>query len=103
MTFKQHLKIKSSIIDTNNHLNGVFSLFNSLNSKFSSGSRLINIFSSCFSFYKVNHKDKGSKATHLCKLNNIFTNASLCPNSIIIVFDTSIKNNIATFISHIHL
>lgn len=35
MTLKQCLKIKSSIIDTNNCLNGVFSLFDSLNKEFS--------------------------------------------------------------------
>jgi len=35
ITSKQWLKIKGSIIDTNNHLNGIFLLFDSLNSKIS--------------------------------------------------------------------
>jgi len=35
MTFKQYLKIKSSIVNVNNCLNGVFSLFDSLNKEFS--------------------------------------------------------------------
>ena len=51
MTFKQWLKIKSSIVNTNNHLNGIFLLFDSLNSKISPDFRLINIFSSYFSFH----------------------------------------------------
>jgi len=39
---------------------------------------------------------------HLCKLDNIFSNTSLDPKSIVIILDASIKNNIATFISLIH-
>ena len=42
---KQHIKIKSSIMDTNNHLNKVFPSFNSLNKELSPGFQLIDIFS----------------------------------------------------------
>ena len=45
---KQWLKIKSSIVDTNNHLNKVFSTFDSLNRELSSGFYLINTFPDCF-------------------------------------------------------
>jgi len=54
MTSKQWSKIKSLITNTNICLNGVFSFFDFLSSEFSSGSRLIDIFSSYFSFYKAN-------------------------------------------------
>jgi len=37
MIFKQQQKIKSSIVDANNCLNGVFPSFDSLNSEFFSG------------------------------------------------------------------
>ena len=73
MTSKQYLKIKSSIINTNNCFNGTFLLFNILNSKFSSGTRLIDSFPSHFSFHRANHKDKKSKNTHLINLIKIFT------------------------------
>ena len=33
MTSKQRLKIKSSVVNTNNYLNGIFSLFNSLDNE----------------------------------------------------------------------
>jgi len=46
MISNQCIKIKSSIIDTNNHLNRIFPSFESLNSEFSPESRLIDIFSS---------------------------------------------------------
>ena len=38
-------------MDVNNCLNGIFSFFNSLNSEFSLGSRLVDNFSNCFSFH----------------------------------------------------
>jgi len=102
MTSKQWLKIKSSIVNTNNHLNGIFLLFDSLDSKFSPDFRLIDIFSSHFSFHQANCKDKESKVVHNCKLNDIFTEALLNSKYIIVVSDTSIKNNVTISITHIH-
>ena len=51
MTSKQYFKIKSSIINEDNCFNGIFSLFDTLNSNFSPRSGLINSFSNCFSFH----------------------------------------------------
>ena len=74
---KQWLLIKSSIVDTNNHLNGIFPLFNSLNSKFSPGSRLIDIFSSHFSFHQADYKNKESKAAQIPQFTLINNNLLL--------------------------
>jgi len=57
------------------------------------------IISSCFLFYQADCKNKVS---YLCKLDNIVINTLSCSNSIIIVSNASIKNNIATSIMHIH-
>ena len=102
MITKQWLKIKSPIVDVNNHLNKNFPSFNSLNSEFSPGFKLIDNFSSHFSFHWANCKDKESKATHLCNLNDIFSNILLDSKSVIIVSDASIRNSIAISISHIY-
>ena len=102
ITSKQWLNIKSSIVDTNNHLNGIFPSFYSFNSEFSPDFRLIDLFSSCFSFYQANCKDKDCKTTHLCKLDDIFKDASLNTNLVIIVSGASIKNSVATSIAHIY-
>jgi len=102
MTSKQCLKIKSSIIDANNHLNGTFPLLNTLNSKISTRIRLIDSFSSHFSFYIVNYKDKKSKNAYFCKLNKIIFKVSSKANSVIIISDASIKDNIATSIAHVY-
>ena len=86
-------------MNANNCLNGIFPSFNFLNSEFSSSFRLID---SCFSFHWANYKDKESKTAHLHKINNIFTNISLDPKSIIVVSDTSIRNNITMSILHVY-
>jgi len=102
ITSKQQEKIKSSIIDTNNCLNGIFPSFNSLNSEFHPRSRLIDIFSSHFSFHKANYHNKETRTAHCNKLDNLVLNVSLKSNTIIVISDASIKNNITIFIVHIH-
>ena len=74
ITSNQCLKIKSSVTDTNNHLNRIFPSFHSLNSELSPGSRLINIFSSYFSFYKADCYNKKSKAAYCHNLDNLVFN-----------------------------
>jgi len=103
MTSKQYLEIKSSVVDANNYFNGIFPVFNFLSNEFSPGSCLVNNFSSCFFFYRANCKNKESKAAQFHKLNDIVLNASSNSNLVIVVSDTSIKNNVATSITHIHL
>ena len=68
---KQHLKLKSSIVNSNNHLNSLFSFFNNLHKKLSAGFQSVDSFSDHFSFYIVNHKNKGiyhSFATVMCNI-----------------------------------
>jgi len=50
----------------------------------------------------VNYKDKESRTAHFCKLDDIVLNASSNSNSIIVVSDANIKNNITMSIVHIH-
>jgi len=90
------------MINANNHLNGTFPSLNTLNSKISTRIRLIDSFSSCFSFYIVNCKDKESKNAYFCKLNKIIFKVSSKANSVIIILDASIKDNIATSIAYVY-
>ena len=100
---KQRLKVKSSIIDVNNYLNGILPSFNSLHKEFSSGFWLVDIFSNCFSFNTVDHKSNNDKSVHLCNFNKIFKNSLWDIKTIVVISNTSIKNNVATSIAHIHL
>ena len=78
-------------------------LFDSLNSEFSSGFRLIDKFPNHFSFYQANCKCKEKRMAYICKINNIFSNTSFDPKFVVVVLDTSIRNNIATSISYLLL
>ena len=97
------MNIKESIVDTNNRLNKVFSSFNSFSFEFSSGDRLIDIFPSCFSFYSMDRKSEEGRTVHICKLNKLTLQISANSKMAVIVLDTSIKNQVATSIAHIHI
>ena len=103
MTHKQQLKIKSFVIDTDNYLNGIFPAFNSLINEFSPRTRLIDTFSSHFSFYHANYKSKESKAAYIYKLDKYMFYAFNNSKLVVIVSNASIKNNITISIMHVHL
>ena len=97
------LNFKDPIININNCLNGIFPFFNSLNYEISPRTQLIDIFSSHFSFYHANHKDKDSRVAYLCKLDKYIFYVSNDSKLVVVVLDVSIKNNITTSILHVHL
>ena len=101
LTPRQWLLIKGPIVDANNRLNRLFPSFNPFSSKFSSEDRLIDIFS-CFSFHSVNRRSKEGIKVHIFKLNNITFQASTDSKAVVVVSDTSIKNQVATAMTHIY-
>ena len=103
LTPKQCLNIRGPIMDMDNRINEIFPLFDLFNKKFSPGDRLIDVFPSCFSFHSTNRQSEESIKMHICNLNNITLQASADPKSAIVVSDASIKNQVATSISHIHV
>ena len=102
MTSRQQQKIESSIVNANNSLNGIFPSFDSLNSKFQLGLRLIDIFSSHFSFHKADHCSDESKIAYYNKLDKLIFNTSLEPNTAIVISDASIKNNVTISIAYVY-
>jgi len=92
LTDKQYLKIKSLIMDTNNHLN----------KEFTSGFCLIDIFSNHFSFTSVSHKNTKALVAYQNRLDNVYKNSLINQDTIFIIVNASIDNNIAFLISHIH-
>ena len=77
-----------------------FSSFAFLNSEFSPSLRIIDNFSDHISF-NVCDKEKDIKL-HAQELDNMVLESFLFSSVTIIVSDASIKNNVATFIVHIH-
>jgi len=102
ITAKQRQKIKSLIIYANSCLNGLFSTFDTLNSELSPGFQPSDKFPNSFLFHQANHKNKKSKDSHLHKLNNLFDSLIIDSNTIIVISDTSLKDNITISISHVH-
>ena len=85
LTSKQQLNIKGPIIDANNRLNRVFH-------SFSPRDRLIDIYSSCFSFHSSNRKSKESGKMFIQKLNKLILQVPAKSKMAVGVLDTCIKN-----------
>jgi len=100
LTSKQRLKVKGFIIDANNCLNGIFPAFNPLYKELTFGFQLVDTFSNCLSFNTVDHKINNVKVAYLCKLNKISLQNTY---TVVVVSDTSVKNNVTMSIAHIHL
>ena len=95
--------IKGPLVNIDNRFNEVYLLFDPLYPEFSPGHRVIDTFSSRFSFHLFNKcKDANFKA-HIQQLDNLAFESlsiSLCT---LIIMDASVKNNIVMSISHIHI
>ena len=98
LMYKQQLYIHSPLINIDNKCNRFLPFFSSFNKEFSLEKRLIDSFSDHFSFYMWKQDIK----SYLHDLNNITINTSIDSHSMMVISDTSIRNNIATFILHIH-
>ena len=88
-------------MNTNDCLNSIFPAFNSLNHKFSPGSCLIDNFPDYFSFYLASCKNANIKTTYCNELKKLYKKLSNNQNTILIISDISIINNITTSVSHI--
>ena len=97
------MKVKDCIVDVNNRLNGIFNSFNPFSNKFSSRNRLIDVFTSCSSFYLSNKKYAKVKKVYLYKLDELIFHVSVDPKTTIVVSDASIKNQVTTSIAHIYI
>jgi len=97
----QKTKIKDHLIDANNRSYSVVSSSSPLYSEFSPGSRIIDTFSNWFSF-NLSNKGKNDKNC-LHQLDSIVIELSSTTSTAITIMDASIKNNITTAISHMHI
>ena len=101
LTNCQKISIKEHLMNSNNKLYGVFPSFSPLNLEFNPGSRIINIFPDQFSFNLANKGKNVSSCSQ--QLDDMTIQAFMSPHMAIVVSDASIKNDIATSISHIHI
>jgi len=102
LTNRQRSLTKGHIIDSNIKSYEIFPSFSPLDPEFSPGHRIIDNFSNCFSFNLVNKNDKNPNKTRTQELDDMVLHYSSVPHLALVITDASIKNNIATSISHIH-
>jgi len=102
LTAKQQAKLKSLIKDVNERLNSVRQCFNSLHPLFSSGSRVVNHFSSRISFYSPPFSSDEDLYQHLQSLNHAFRDSQVSSNSTAVITDGGVKKSqVATVVAHI--
>ena len=103
LTNRQRILTKDHLIDSYNKTHGIFPSFSLLNPEFSLGHHIMDNFSDQFSFNLVNRKEKVKDQIHAQELDNMVLCNSSLPHTALMITDASIKNNIATSISHIHI
>jgi len=101
LTRCRHNLIKSSLVDMDNQYNEVFPSFNPLHPELLPGNRVIDIFSDCFSFHLVSKCN--SLKDWIQKLDNLAIKSSGVSTQALVITDASVKNNVTTSISHIHI
>ena len=94
---------KGHLINSFNKALRIFPLFSPLNSEFSPGLCIMDEFSNRFCFNLVNKKEKEKYKTHAQELDDIVLSNFSSPQSALVIMDASIKHNIATLISHVHI
>jgi len=102
LTNRQRLITKGHLTDSNTKSYGIFPAFSPLNPGFSPGHRIIDNFSNRFSFNLVNKNEKEINKIRAQELDEMVLHNSSLPNSALMITYASIKNDIATSISHIH-
>ena len=102
LTNRQKSLIKGHLPDSHTKTLGIFPLFSPIDPEFSPGNCITDIFSNCFSFNLVNKKVDNCNKIRGLELDEMVLHCSLDPQTALVITDASIKNDIATSISHIH-
>ena len=102
LTNRQRTQTKGHLTDSYNKFLGIFPSFSPTSIKFSPGNHIIDNFSDWVSFNLVNRKEKTKFNNHALELNKIVLQTSSSPHSTLVITDASIRNDIATSVSHIH-
>jgi len=104
LTNCQKTATKGHLINSCTKSYGISPSFSPLNQEFSPGSCIIDIFPDRFYFNLVTKKDKEKNdKTRTQELDNMVLHNSLSPHTALVITDASIKNDIATSISHVHI
>jgi len=101
LTDRQKSSIKDHLVNSYNKLHGIFPSFSPLDRELTPGSRVIDTFQDQFLF-NLSNKAKNDTARPQ-QLDDMTIVSSLSPHTALVVSDASIKHDIATLVSHIHM
>ena len=101
LTNRQRSLTKGHLVDSNIKSYGIFPSFSPLDPEFFPSHCIIDKFSNRFSFNLVNKKGKNQNNIHSQELDDLTLRCSSEPNTALVITNASIKNDIATSISHI--
>jgi len=99
---RQKSLIKGHLPDAHTKTLGIFPLFSPINPEFPPGNRIMDIFPNQFSFNYVNKKVENCNNIRGRELDEMVLCCSSDSQTALVITDASIKNDIATSISHIH-
>jgi len=102
LTNRQRAQTKGHLTDSYNKSLGIFPSFSPISIEFSPRNHIIDNFSDRFSFNLVNRKEKTEINNCALELDEMVLQASSSPHTALVITDASIKNDIATSVSHIH-
>jgi len=102
LTNRQKVLTKGHLINSKFKSYGIFPSFSPLDPEFAPDHHIIDNFSNCFSFNLANKKEKEKNNHRTQELDEIVIRNSSDPNTALVITNASIKNDIATSISHIH-
>ena len=102
LTNQQRTQTKGHLTDSYNKSLGIFPSFSPISIEFSPENCIIDNFSDRFSFNLVNRKEKTKINNCALELDKMVLQTSSSPHTALVITDASIKNDIATSVSHIH-
>jgi len=103
LTRRQYGLIKGYMVDIENYFNEVFPSFDPINPEFYPGNRIIDTHANHFSFHLFNKHINHNIKSCIQELDKIAIESLDNLSSALIVTDDSIKINVATSITHIHI
>jgi len=95
---KQKEKLKSPIVDTNDHLSEILDSFTPFHFIFSPGLRLVNHFLKNITFHSPASSDNKDIAKHIDNLNNAFHQSQIYPHATAIITDGSVVTLLENFL-----
>jgi len=103
LTRRQRGLIKGYLVDMKNYFNKIFPSFDPINPELFPGHRIIDTHTNRFSFHLFSKWISHNIKPHIQELNKIAIELSDDLSTALIITDASVKNNITTSITHIHI